>query len=115
MIKDKSDRPQPLKDLEGLPVFEEEWQAQTLAMVDAMITNKSIEADCWSEAFGVGLKDARAAGKPDDLATYYAVALDTLQMLMTEQCQVTTAEISKKREAWKQAYLRTPHGQPVIL
>lgn len=115
MIQDSLHRPQPLKNLDGLPVFEQEWQAQILAMVDALIINKSIEPASWSKSFGAGLKRARAAGQPDDLGTYYTVALDTLEMLVTEQCKVTEVELSNRRQAWKQAYLSTPHGQPVRL
>ncbi len=115
MNKDSSHRPQPLKNLDGTPVFEQEWQAQVLAMADAMIANKSIEPTGWSEAFGARLAQAHAAGRQDDMETYYAVALDTLETLMTSQGALTKVEISKRREAWKQAYLRTPHGQPVKL
>ena len=115
MTLDSSHRPQPLKNLDGLPVFEQEWQAQILAMVDALIINNSIEPASWSEAFGTRLTQARAAGRSDDLGTYYAVALDTLEKLVTEQCKVTESELSSKRRAWKQAYLNTPHGRPVKL
>ena len=115
MNKDSFHRPQPLKNLDGQPVFEQEWQAQVLAMADALITNKSIEPISWSEAFGSGLAQAHAAGRQDDMETYYAVALDTLEMLMTTHGTLTEVDISKRREAWKQAYLRTPHGQPVKL
>lgn len=115
MTHDSSHRPQPLKSLDGLPVFEQEWQAQILAMVDALVINNSIAPASWSETFGEGLRRAHAAGKPDDLGTYYAVALDTLEMLVTEQCKVTAEELSNKQQAWKQAYLDTPHGLPVKL
>jgi len=115
LSQDSPYRPQPLKNLDGLPVFEQEWQAQTLAMVDALIINNSIAPASWSETFGAGLRRAHSVGKPDDLGTYYAVALDTLEILVTAQCKVTEGELSDKRRAWEQAYLRTPHGQPVIL
>ena len=115
MSKDSSHRPQPLKKLDGMPVFEQEWQAQVLAMADALIANKSIEPILWSETFGAGLRQAHAAGHQDDLETYYAVALDTLETLVTTQGTMTNVEILKRREAWKQAYLDTPHGQPVKL
>lgn len=115
MTQDSSHRPLPLKTLDGLPVFEHEWQAQILAMADTLISNKSIEAASWSENFGAGLKQAHAAEHPDDLGTYYKVALDTLEMLVIEQCKMTVSELSNKRQAWEQAYLSTPHGEPVRL
>jgi hypothetical protein len=113
--KDSIHRPQPLKNLDGKPVFDQEWQAQVLAMADALIANKLIKPNCWSESFGAGLAQAHASGCPDDMETYYTVALDTLEKLMTTQGALTGVEISKRREAWKQAYLDTPHGQPVKL
>ena len=115
MNNDRSFRPQPLKNLDGNPVFEQEWQAQVLAMADTLITNNLIEPTRWSEAFGAGLAKAHAAGQADDMETYYAVALDTLENLMTSQGALAKVEISNRREEWKQAYLRTPHGQPVKL
>jgi hypothetical protein len=113
--EDSFHRPQPFKNLDGTPVFEQEWQAQVLAMADSLIANKSIEPTRWSEAFGAGLAKAHAAGRQDDLDTYYAVALDTLEKLMMTQGALTRFEILKRCEAWKRAYLRTPHGQPVKL
>ena len=98
-----------------MPVFEQEWQAQVLAMADALIANKSFEPTRWSEAFGSGLAQAHAAGRQDDMETYYAVALETLEALVKTQGALTVVEIAERREAWKQAYLRTPHGQPVRL
>ena len=115
MNKDSFQPPQPLKNAEGMPVFEQEWQAQVLAMADVLIANKSIEATRWSEAFGAGLAEAHAAGRQDDMETYYTVALNALEALVTGQGALTEAEISNRREAWTQAYLRTPHGQPVEL
>jgi nitrile hydratase accessory protein len=115
LSQNSNHRPQPLKDLDGMPVFAQEWQAQTLAMVDALITNRLIEPSSWSEAFGSALNRAHASGNLDDMDTYYAVALATLEKLMTEQCEVSEAEILSKKDDWKQAYLRTPHGLPVEL
>ena len=115
MSKHNSHRPQPLKNLDGMPVFEQEWQAQVLAMADTLITNKLIEPTRWSETFGAKLANAHAAGQPDDMATYYAAALDTLEELIALQGTIAETEMSERRDAWKQAYLRTPHGQPVKL
>lgn len=108
-------RPQPLKNLDGMPVFEQEWQAQVLAMADTLITNKLIEPTRWSETFSAGLAEAHAAGLPDNMETYYAVALETLEQLMATHGTISESELSNRCEAWKQAYLRTPHGQPVKL
>jgi nitrile hydratase accessory protein len=115
LTQNSTHKPLPFKDLDGLPVFAQEWQAQTLAMVDTLITNRFIEPSTWSEAFGSALSRAHASGNLDDMDTYYAVALATLEKLMTEQCKVSEAEISSKKDDWKQAYLRTPHGHPVEL
>lgn len=112
---DIPDRPQPLMRLDGQPAFDEQWQAQVLAMVDTLITGGDITPSSWSEVFGADLKSAHKAGAPDDLDTYYSVALKTLEKLVTGQCDVTNAEITARCEAWEQAYLRTPHGKPVEL
>lgn len=105
----------PLSNLDKEPSFDELWQAQVLSMVDALIASEIIRPSCWSKIFGVNLKSAYVDGKPDDLNTYYSVALATLEKLIIDQCAITDFEVMAKHESWRLAYLSTPHGKPVKL
>ena len=115
MSLDTPEHPQPFRRADDQPAFDDHWQAQVLAMVDTLITSGAITPSSWSEAFGANLKRAHDAGKPDDMEMYYTVALQTLETIVTDQCNVTDDEIATRYEDWKQAYLRTPHGEPVEL
>lgn len=105
----------PLKRLDGTPAFEEQWQAQVLAMADSLIASGTIAPVDWSATLGACLKQAEQAGEPDDLTTYYKAALKALETLLDKGDALATSEVTARRDAWERAYLATPHGQPVIL
>ena len=105
----------PFKQMDGEPLFSEAWQAQLLAMVDQMINDGIFSNTAWSQTLGEKLSDARAAGKVDDIETYYAAALAAFETLLAQLPDLAMQEIDKTQKAWEQAYLDTPHGQPVVL
>lgn len=111
----EQDALKPLKKMDTEPVFEELWQAQVLAMADAMVNAGAFEAAAWSEALGAELNAAEAAGAADTAQTYYEAALRALEGLLDETDAVSAAALDDRREAWKNAYLSTPHGSPVEL
>jgi len=103
----------PFKRMDGEPVFDEPWQAQVLAMVDTLIDNGTIEATAWSDSLGNELKKAQRLDASDDMTTYYKAVLQALEQLLDRYTDISRTEVSNKRDAWEQAYLATPHGQPV--
>ena len=105
----------PFKRMDGEPVFDEPWQAQVLAMVDTLISNGVIEATAWSDSLGKELKKAQQLGASDDIPTYYKAVLQALEQLLDQNTDISSREVTNKRDAWEQAYLATPHGQPVKL
>ncbi len=110
-----TDALKPLKKMDAEPVFEELWQAQVLAIADAMVSAGTFEATAWSDALGAELKAAEAAGAEDTSQTYYEAALRALEGLLNDTDAVSSTLLSERKEAWKQAYLSTPHGSPVEL
>jgi hypothetical protein len=101
--------------MDGEPVFEEPWQAQVLAMADTLIVNGVISPMLWSDTLGSELKKAQSLDAEDNMTTYYKAALQALELLLDRQANISTSEVSDKRDAWERAYLATPHGQPVNL
>lgn len=96
-------------------VFDEAWQAQTLAMADAMVQAGHFTGKQWAETLGAKLKAAEAAGAPDTLTTYYEAALEALEDLSATCAEITQAEQDRRKETWRRAYVNTPHGAPVEL
>ena len=105
----------PFKRMDGEPAFDEPWQAQVLAMVDTLIAKGTIEATAWSDSLGNELKKAQLSGASDNITTYYKAVLQTLEQLLDQNTDISGSDVSNKRDAWEQAYLATPHGQPVKL
>ena len=105
----------PFKRMDGEPVFDEPWQAQLLAMVDSLVNGGVISATLWSDSLGAALKDAESRGEADNIDTYYNATLLALEQVLNAAGNVPASEVSRRREAWEQAYLDTPHGQPVHL
>lgn len=52
---------------------------------------------------------------PDEGDTYYNHVLDALETLLQERGLVAVDELSNRKAQWKEAYLTTPHGQPVTI
>lgn len=105
----------PLADTDGDPVFDEAWQAQALAMADSLVKSGLFSANDWSDALGQALKDSADRADVDSQQTYYSCVLKTLEKLISECSDIDAVVMDNKREDWEQAYLRTPHGQPVTL
>ena len=97
------------------PQFEEPWQAEALALAVAMQQAGRFTAAEWAEALGAAIARAQASGDPDDGTTYYTHVLDALERLVFEKTFSTRDSIAARKEAWRAAFARTPHGQPVTL
>ena len=69
----------------------------------------------WAAALASELRGAADGGIPDDGSRYYHHWLTALEHLVTAKELVTTAALADRKEAWAEAYRRTPHGKPVIL
>ena len=98
------------RDADG-PVFAEPWQAQAFAL-----TLKLHEDGVFTWAEWAAALSAELAGDPDDDGgRYYGHWVVALERLVTARNLAAPSELSARRDAWKHAYLRTPHGKPVEL
>lgn len=97
------------------PAFDEPWQAQVLALAEAMVQEGHFSAGQWAEALGAALAGAEAAGAADTDETYYLAAVSSLENLAAARAGIALAEMAERKQAWVIAYEHTPHGQPVVL
>ena len=104
----------PLQRKDGDPTFEEAWQAQSLAIADTLVNAGVLTAKDWAEALGFELRSASPQGA-DNLDTYYLAVLTAAENLLQHMDLVSRDELNARVEAWRQAYLNTPHGKPVEL
>lgn len=105
----------PLKRRDGDPVFDEPWQAQALAMADTLVQTGAFTAAQWADALGTEIYQAEQRGVADDANAYYGAVVAALQGLLDKSGAAKTAEVATRQEQWRQAYLNTPHGKPVVL
>lgn len=105
----------PLARRDDEPVFDEPWQAQALALAFNLMEQGIFTNTQWSDALGAELQGAQARGEPDDAQTYYRSVLAALEKLLAADGRITDGTLSARTEAWRRAYVNTPHGQPVEL
>jgi len=97
---------------ESGPVFAEPWQAQAFALALQLHAQGAFAWTEWADALSQRLK---AAGPQDDGSRYYEHWLDALEDLVTGKQLAAASALSERKDAWAEAYRRTPHGKPVEL
>jgi nitrile hydratase accessory protein len=102
------------RDAEG-PVFAEPWQAQAFALAVKLSELGYFTWKEWAAVLGEELKSAVDRGEPDDGSRYYEYWLAALERLVTAKGLSDPAVMLARKEAWADAYRRTPHGKPVEL
>jgi nitrile hydratase accessory protein len=105
----------PLPRDEGGPVFAEPWQAQAFALAVRLSEQGYFTWKEWAAALAAELKAAADRGEPDDGSRYYQHWLAALERLVAEKGLTDPAALAARKEAWAEAYRRTPHGKPVEL
>ena len=100
---------------EGGPVFAEPWQAQAFALAVRLSAQGHFTWKEWAAALAEELKAAADRGEPDDGSRYYNHWLAALERLVTAKRLSDPAAMLERKEAWAEAYRRTPHGKPVEL
>ena len=107
--------PAARRERAGQPAFAEQWHAQVTAVVEVLVADGKLDAAEWSRALGAELDRRSAEGAPDTDETYYAAFLNVLERMLDEARMAGTEDVTRRESDWRQAYLCTPHGQPVAL
>jgi nitrile hydratase accessory protein len=100
---------------EGGPVFDEPWQAAAFALAVSLSRQGHFSWKEWAAALAEELKMSAARGEADDGSLYYHCWLTTLERLIVTKGLSQPGELHSCKEAWADAYRRTPHGKPVEL
>lgn len=97
------------------PVFKEPWEATAFALTIELHRSGHFTWKEWASTLAAEIKRANDAGQPDLGDTYYHHWLAALERLMTDKGLTDPHRLSERTEAWRKAYLNTPHGKPVAL
>jgi nitrile hydratase accessory protein len=120
-------RPDPIREPEGPaelpqlprddggPVFAEPWQAQAFALAIKLSEQGYFTWKEWADELANELKAVANRGELDDGSRYYEHWLAALERLVAAKGLSDRAALLARKEAWAEAYRRTPHGKPVEL
>jgi len=100
---------------QGGPVFAEPWQAEAFALAVTLSERGYFTRKEWADALASELRAAADRGEPDDGSRYYQHWLAALERLVEVKGLADPASLLERKEAWSEAYRRTPHGKPVEL
>jgi len=108
------DLPAPPRD-DGGPVFQEPWEAQAFALAVRLSASGYFSSSEWATTLSQEIRVAQERGDPDLGHSYYHHWLNALERLCTEKGLVSGADLNRRKDQWRRAYLHTPHGQPIEL
>jgi nitrile hydratase accessory protein len=106
--------PSQPRDDDG-PVFREPWEAQAFALAVELSGAGHFTWPEWAEALAGEIEAAQARGDPDLGDTYYQHWLAALERLVSQKGLASAGELEQRREAWREAAARSPHGEPIKL
>ena len=96
-------------------VFAQAWQARAFALALKLSEHGHFTQNEWTVALARQLRGVADLGEPDDGSHYYDHWLAALEALVVEKALLSRASLDSRKEEWRDAYLRTPHGKPVEL
>ncbi len=96
-------------------MFAEPWQAQAFALAVKLSEQGHFTWKEWAGALAGELETAEASGEPDDGSQYYHHWVAALERLVMAKGLTDSPALLARKEAWADAYRRTPHGKPVAL
>jgi nitrile hydratase accessory protein len=97
------------------PVFNEPWEAQAFALAVRLSEAGFFTWPEWAAVLSQEIKKAQEQGDPDLGNTYYHHWLAALERLCNQTGLVPAAELLRRKDEWREAYLHTPHGKPIEL
>jgi len=96
-------------------VFAEPWQARAFALALRLSEGGHFTRSEWTTALAQELQKVTGRGEVDDGSHYYEHWLAALEALVIQKGLTDRPALSERKQAWRDAYHRTPHGKPVQL
>ena len=97
------------------PVFAEPWHAALFAVTHTLAASGHFKWSDWADRFAAALKAADEAGAPKDGSAYYDIWLAAFEDFLISRGLADAGGLADLKRAWTDAYLATPHGEPVEL
>jgi nitrile hydratase accessory protein len=99
-------------DASGL-AFAEPWQARAFAVAMLASRQGCFTWSEWTQVLGRELQHAPEVASRATAAGYFDCWLSALQSLLVAKGVIGQGELLARKDAWEEAYRRTPHGVAV--
>lgn len=97
------------------PAFAEPWQARAFAIAILASNQGCFTWSEWTHALSRELRRVSDVGERQVETGYFDCWLAALQSLLVGKGAIAQGELCERKDAWEDAYRRTPHGVPVNL
>ncbi len=97
------------------PAFAEPWQAEAFALTVGLHAAGVFPWSEWVAALAREIEGSDAGPAADDGSRYHEHWLAALETLVAERGLAAPDALAARKDAWAEAYRRTPHGRPVTL
>ncbi|GAA6207023.1 hypothetical protein NBRC116601_03160 [Cognatishimia sp. WU-CL00825] len=97
------------------PVFEAPWHAEVFALTVNLNERGAFDWLEWTECLGKALAEQGVANELDGGDDYFTAWVIALEEMLSAKGMADAAVLKALKEAWTQAYMNTPHGEPVKL
>ncbi|MFT4715598.1 MAG: nitrile hydratase accessory protein [Paracoccaceae bacterium] len=94
--------------------FEAPWHGQAFALAVALNEAGHFSWPEWTDMFSAALKQAGAQKPLDGSDDYYGIWVQTLEEMLVSKSMTAPNNLAEMKSLWRDAFLETPHGQPVI-
>jgi nitrile hydratase accessory protein len=97
------------------PVFDRPWQAQAFAVTVELYKSNLFTWPEWVDVFSAEIKASPAMPGESVNDAYYRQWMSALEKMVASRKLVEEADLLARKQEWHQAYVNTPHGQPILL
>ncbi|NSZ19919.1 nitrile hydratase accessory protein [Agrobacterium vitis] len=97
------------------PVFDRPWQAQAFALTVELYKSDLFTWPEWVEVFSEEIKAFPILPGESVNDAYYRQWMSALEKMVASRKLVEETDLLARTQEWRQAYLNTPHGQPILL
>ena len=99
---------------EGLS-FDQPWQAQAFSIVVELSKAGAFTWKEWVDVFSTEIREHPARAGESTNSAYYRQWMAALETIVAQRGLASSEDVEHRKEMWRQAYLNTPHGDPVRL
>jgi len=102
-------------DLGDAPAFREPWQAKAFALVVLLHREGRFAWNDWVRTLSEEIAGSPQQADEDAEQAYHRQFLAALETIAATHGMTTPEAMQARKQAWRLAYLNTPHGHPVDL